>query len=160
MTTDRILQDSAVVSNARRIVDHIDKIKNTEVTGENLYELEDRIQTLLDVCNSKLLKAFPVKIIDEIIDKLGFEFRSTYYPNLKFSEIQCFVIDSLRQAENDVDCHRCLDAIRVLLDYCNIVVYSRFGHGLVLEELKNIDENWSSSNVISTRSNGEDSCII
>ena len=157
MTTDPIIQDSDVVSNARRVINYIDKINNTEVTGENLHELETQIRTLVEACNSKLLKAFPAKIISEIIDKLGFEIRSAY--NLKFSEVLSFVIDSLRLAENAVDSHRCLDALRVLLDYCNIVVYSRFGHGLILEELKNIDENWSSSNVISTHWYGEDSCI-
>jgi hypothetical protein len=136
LTTNSIIQESAVVTSAQKIIDFIGKIKNTELTGVPLHELRTLFQILVDTCNSKPLKTFPVKIIDEPIDKIGFQIRSTYLPGLKFSEVPSFVIDSLGQAENHIDDTRCLDALRVLIDYCNIVVYSRFDRGLELEPKK------------------------
>jgi hypothetical protein len=122
-----------VVTSARKVIDFIGKIKNTELTGVSLHELRTLSQILVDACNSKPLKTFPVKIIDEAIEKVGFEIRSTYSQGLTFSEVPNFVIDSLRQAENHMDDTRCLDALRVLVDYCNVIIYSRFNHGLEIE---------------------------
>ena len=116
-----------------RIIDFIDKIKNTEITGLTLHRLRTLLQTLVSACDSKPLKTFPVKIIDGSINKIGFEIRSTYYPELRFFEVPRFVINSLVQAEKNMDDTRCLDALCVLRDYCNILVYSRFDCCLKLE---------------------------
>jgi hypothetical protein len=159
LTTEPINQDSFVVSSARKVIEYIDEIKNTEIADESLHELEIRFRTLVDVRNSNPLIPFPVEIVTEPIDKIVLGIRSTqYFSKLKFSEVY-FIIDRLRQVES-LDDGLCLDVLCVLIDYSNIVIYSRFDHGLALEEQKNIDENWSSSSAISTHlANGEDSCI-
>lgn len=133
MTTDPIVQYSAVISSAQKVIDFIDEIKNRRIDSITLRELRTLFQIFVDVINSKPLRTFPVEIIDEPIVKISFEIRSTYCPNLKFSEISRFVIDSLKEAENHMDDGRCLDALRVLVDYCNVIIYSRFDHGLEIE---------------------------
>ena len=158
MTTDPIVQNSAVITSARKVIDFIDKIKNRRIDSITLRELRTLFQIFVDAINSKPLRTFPVMIIEEPIDKVGFDIGNTYFSKLKFSEVPNFVIDSLGQAENLIDDTRCLDVLRVLTDYCNIVVYARFEHCLGLEP-KKIDD-WNSSSVTSTHlANGEDSCI-
>lgn len=158
MTTDPIFQESAVILSARTILDYIDEIKNTQIGKIELQKLRNSFDTLSEACNSKLLRIFPIKITHESTDKIGFEIRSTYLPRLKFSDIPRFVIDSIRLAESNMDDTRCLDALCVLIDYCNVVVYSRSDHGLELEP-KKIDE-WNSSSMKSTQLvNGDDTCI-
>ena len=132
MTTDPITQDSWIISSARTVIDFIERIKNTEINDLTLNKLRTSIQMLVYACNSDPLKAFPVKIIDRSIDEVGLEIRSTYFLSLRFSEIPTFVIDSLREAEKQLDNGQCLDVLRILIDYCNIVVYSRFERGLVI----------------------------
>ena len=123
-----------------------------------LCKLTTLIQNLLDALISRPLRNFPVKIIYEPIGHFELNISSDYYPGLKFSEIPNFVIDCFRQGENITDDKRCLDAFCVLIDYSNVVVYSRFNHSLKLEP-KKIDD-WNSSIVSSTRlADGEDSCI-
>jgi hypothetical protein len=156
LTTFSIIQDSIIISSAQRVIDYIDEIKNIKIDGIALHRLKTSIQILIEASNSNLLRTFPVEIIDEPIDKVGFEIRST--SKLKFSEVPNFAIDSLGQAENLMDDTRCLDALHVLIDYCNIVVYSRFNYGLRFDP-KKLDD-WNSSSKISTHlANGEDSCI-
>ena len=119
---------------AQKVIDFIYKVKNTEISGETLYELEKRFQTLAGAYNSNPLIAFPVKIIAEPIDKIAFEIRNTCFSKLKFSEVYS-VIDRLIEVEN-LDDGQCLDVLCVLIDYSNIVIYSRFDHGLALEQKK------------------------
>ena len=138
MTTDPIIPDSFVVTYAQKVIEYIDEIKNRQVDSVTLRELRTLFQILVDACNSKPLKTFPVKIINEPIDKVGFEIRTTYFPKLKFSEVPNFVIDSLGQAENLMDDTRCLDALCVLVNYTNIVIFSRFNHGLELRDRYNL----------------------
>lgn len=133
MTIDPIIQDSNFVSNARTIIVFIDEIKNTKITGITLHKLRTLFQILIDYYNSKPFNSIPISITEEQIDKIGLEIRSSYQPNLKFSEMLRFIIDSLRFGESHMDEHRCLDALCILRDYCNITIYSRFDHGLELE---------------------------
>jgi len=130
LTINPIIQNSALISSAQKVIDFIDEIKNRRIDSITLRELRTLFQIFVDVINSKPLRTFPVEIIDEPIDKVGFEIRS---PNLKFSEISRLVIDSLNEAETRMDDGRCLDALRVLVDYCNVIIYSRFDHGLEIE---------------------------
>jgi hypothetical protein len=72
-----------------------------------------------------------------------------------------FVIDTVEQAEKLLDIDLCLDALRVLVNRCNIVVFSRTDYCIVIEQ-KKLDEFQSSNNLgeASTHSlNGDDSCI-
>ena len=104
------------------------------------------------------MKNFPIKSIDKPINMVEFQIRSTYSPGLNFAEVPDSIVDSLKQAENTMDETRCLDALCVLRDYCNIVVYSRFDRGSKLEP-KKLDDWNSSSKISSHLANGEDSCI-
>jgi hypothetical protein len=115
------------------IINFIDEIKNIEITGITLHKLRTLFQILVDRYNSKPFRIFPISITEEQIDKIGFEIRGSYQPNLKFSEMPRYIIDSLRLGESHMDETRCLDALCVLKDYCNRTVYSRFDHGLELE---------------------------
>jgi hypothetical protein len=93
-------------------------------------------QNLIDVCNLKLLGSIPIAIEERAIDEIEFENKSSYFPGLKFSEIPKVVIDYLQRAEHLSDEARCIDALRIFVNYCNIVVFSRFSHGLELRERK------------------------
>ena len=143
MTTNLVFQESFIITCARKVIDYIDEIKNTQNNDSDLCKLTSSFQTLVEACNSKPMKNFPVKSIDESINKVEFRIRSTYSPGLNFPEVPDFIVDSLKQAENSMDETRCLDALCVLRDYCNIVVYSRFDRGSKLEP-KKLDD-WNSS---------------
>ena len=134
MIINPIFQNSAVISSAQKVIDFIDEIKNRRIDSITLRELRTLLQIFVDVINSKPLRTFPVMIIEEPIDKVGFEIGSTYFSKLKFSEVPNFVIDSLGQAENLSDEARCLDALQIFVNYCNIVIFSRLDRGLELRE--------------------------
>lgn len=126
MTTNPFIQHSSLVSFAQKVIDYIGEIKNSEINGVSLHRLRASFEILVEASNSKLLRTFPVKIVDKPIDKIELDVRSTYYPRLKFSEVPNFVIDGLNHAEKLSNDTRCLDAICVLINYCNVIVYSRF----------------------------------
>ena len=112
------------------------------------------------IANSTTLLEFPIDIVDEPIDEIGFEIGGTFLPELKFTEMKIFATDTLEQAERLSDVSLCLDALRVLVNYANIVVFSRTDHSLVIRQ-KKLDD-WSSSNKLVETSthvqNGDDSC--
>jgi hypothetical protein len=129
-----MVQNNSTVTIARAAIDYVDKIKNIEINGMALSRLKMLIGSLIDACNLRLLTSFPIVIEDRPINEIEFEIRSCYFPGLEFSEIPNLVIDSLQQAENLSDETRCLDALRIFVNYCNIVVFSRFSHGLELRD--------------------------
>ena len=143
MTIDPTIQDSNFVSNARSIIIFIDEIRNTEITDIKLHRLRTLFQSLAESYNSKPGRTILINFVEDKIDKIKFEIRSTYQPNLKFSEMPRFIFDSLRLGESHMDETQCLDALCVLRDYCNVTVYSRFDHGLELEP--RLDDRTSSS---------------
>jgi hypothetical protein len=157
MTTNLISQESFIITCARKVIDYVDEIKNTQINDSDLHKLTTSSQTLVEACNLKPMKNFPVKIIDEPTDNVEFEMRSTYYSKLKLSEVASFVIGSLKEAENHMDDGQCLDTLCVLINYCNVVIYSRFDCGLSLEP-KKIDD-WNSSVISTHLEDREDSCI-
>ena len=140
MTSESTIEDTTIVLAARSVIRRIESLKNTEIDKAAFSEIKTQIRSLVDLCNTKPLKTFPVKIIDEPINKIEFGIGSTYYPELRFSEVPRFVIDSLLQAEKNMDDTRCLDALCVLRDYCNILVHSRFDCCLQLEPIVTGDE--------------------
>lgn len=145
MTINPILEESLIIRCARKVIDYIDEIKNTEIDERKLSKLRTSLQLLVEACDSKPLEDFPVKIIDEPIDNVQFQIRSTYSWKLNFSDVPKFVIDGLGQSENMMEAARCLDALGVLVDYCNILVYSRSARCLKLEPKKLDDWNELSS---------------
>jgi hypothetical protein len=134
---DPLVQNSSTVTAARAAIEYVDKIKNTEINNVALARLKLLSQNLIYVCNLKRLASIPIAIEERPIDEIEFEIRSSYFPGLEFSKLPQLVIDYLQRAENLSDEARCLDALRIFVNYCNIVVFSRFSHGLELRE-KNI----------------------
>lgn len=134
MINDSIVQNDSTVTIARAAIEYVDKIKNTEINDGALARLKMLLQSLIDVCNLRLLTSFPIVIEDRPINEIEFEIRSCYFPGLEFSKMPNLIIDSLRQAESISDEARCLDALRIFVNYCNIVVFSRFSHGLELRD--------------------------
>jgi hypothetical protein len=134
LSKSSMMQCYSSVSNTLSVIAYIDRIKNTEINGLALDRLKMLVQRLIDTCNLRLLVDFPTAIEDRPIDEIEFEITSSYFQGLKFSEIEAFVIDSLQQAETLFDETRCIDALQVLLSYCNFVVFSRFDRGLELRE--------------------------
>jgi hypothetical protein len=124
---------SPITARCRLVIDYLDTLKNNEIVESSLHELKTSIHALV----STLLLEFPIDIVGEPIDNIGFEIGGTYLPDLKFTEMKNYAIDALEQAERHSDETQCLDALRVLVNYANIVVFSRFNHGLKLR-IKNI----------------------
>jgi hypothetical protein len=134
LINDPLVQNSSTVTAARAAIEYVDKIKNTEINDRTLAKVKMLSQSLIDVCNLKRLASIPIAIEERPIDEIEFEIRSSYFPGLEFSKIPELVINYLQQAENLSDEARCLDALRIFVNYCNIVVFSRFSHGLELRE--------------------------
>jgi hypothetical protein len=61
------------------------------------------------------------------IDDFWFEIGGPLLPALKFTEMKSFVTDTLEQAQRLSDVSLCLDALRVLVNYGNIVAFQRTG---------------------------------
>jgi hypothetical protein len=129
-----IVQNNSTVTIARAAIDYIDKIKNTEINDGALTKLKMLTANLIDVCNLRLLTSFPIAIEVRPINEIEFEIKSCYFPGLEFSKTPNLVIYSFQQAENLSNEARCLDALRIFVTYCNIVVFSRFDRGLELRE--------------------------
>ena len=138
MTSVTSFNDSPVLI-VRSVLSYVDRIKNTEIDSTALRTLKESIRSLVEICNKKFFHQLSLEIIEVPIDEAGFEIRSPYFKDLRFSEMISFVVDNIEQAERFSDQNVCIDALRVLINYSNIVVYSRFDHGLDLRQT-HIDE--------------------
>jgi hypothetical protein len=134
MSNSPLVQECSAASVGRTVIDYTDEVKNSRIEAVSSGRLKTLIQTLVDISNFRLLQGFPIDVIYIPIDDIGFEIGSSYHPELKFSKMKSFVIDALEEAERLSDVTRCLDALRVLVNYTNIVVFSRFNHGLELRD--------------------------
>lgn len=134
MSNSLLVQECSAASVRRRVFDYIDEVKNSRIEAVSSGRFKTLIQTLVDISNLRLLQGFPIDVIYIPIDDIGFAIGSSYHPELKFSKMKNFVIDALEEAERLSDVTRCLDALRVLVNYTNIVVFSRFNHGLELRD--------------------------
>lgn len=130
---------------ARSVLSYIDRIKNVENDNGGLGLLKTLIQTLVDLCNTKFLHEFPLEVVEVSIDKICLEINNSYHPDLTFSEIPSFVVENLEKAERLSDPDQCIDALRVLVNYSNIIIFSRFNYGLEIRE-KRLDVCNESSN--------------
>ena len=134
MSNSPMVQECSAMNIGRTLIDCIGDIKNSRIDAVSLDRLKTLIQTLVDISNFRLLQGFPIGVIYVPIDDISFEIGGSYHPELKFSKVKSFVIDALEEAERLSDVTRCLDALRVLVNYANIVVFSRFNHGLELRD--------------------------
>lgn len=159
MTSGETNQDYSAASDACALFDRIDEPKNSKISDTALNEIKRSIRLLVNLYNSKLLRNFPIEVIETPIDNIEFETCSAYYPDLKFSKMNNFVIKTLEEAERMLDDGLCIDAIHVLVIYCNILVFSRFDHGLEIKQ-KKLDELESSKRLVAKSIhlvNGDDS---
>jgi hypothetical protein len=150
-----------LIASCRLVIDHIDKLKNCWIDKSSLHKLKASFQSLFSNANSNLLKDFPIDITEEPIKDIEFEIGGPYHSALKFTEMKSFVIDTLEQAQRLSDAGLCLDALCILLNYGNIVVFQHTDHFLVITQ-KKLDEFQSSSGQVETSThlvNGYDSCI-
>ena len=120
------------------------------------------MSSMTPVCSTVSIARAAIDYIDELknsrIDGVSLD---RYHPELKFAKMTSFAIDTLEQAERFSDESGCLDALRVLVNYGNIVVFSRTDHFLVIRQ-KKLDELQSSNELVETSThlvNGDDSCI-
>jgi hypothetical protein len=151
---------SPITAHCRLVIDYLDVLKNSKIVESLVNEIKASIHSLVDVVNSSILIGFQIEIVDNSIDDIEFEIGGSYLPELKFSEMKTFAIDAIKQAERLSDESLCLDAIRVLVNYGNIVVFSRTNHFLVIRQ-KKLDDCNSSNELVETSThvqNGDDSC--
>lgn len=151
---------SPITARCRLVIDYLDTLKNNEIVESSLHELKTSIHALVSIANSNLLLKFPIDIVGEPIDDIRFEIGGPHLSELKFTEMRSFAIDTLEQAERLSDVTLCLDAIRVLVNYGNIVVFSRTNHFLVIRQ-KKLDDCNSSNELVETSThvqNDDDSC--
>jgi hypothetical protein len=138
-----------LIASCRLVIDHIDKLKNCGIDKSSLYELKASFQSLFSNANSNLLKDFPIDITEEPIEDFWFEIGGPLLPALKFTEMKSFVIVTLEHTQRLSDVSLCLDALRVLVNYGNIVVFQRTDHFLVITQ-KKIGEFQSSNRQVET----------
>ena len=103
---------SPLITSCRLVIDNLDTLKNSRIVESSLHELKASIHSLVNIANSNLLIEFPIEIVGEPIDNIGFEIGGTYLPNLKFTEMKIFAIDTLEQAERLSDFSLCVAKIR------------------------------------------------
>jgi len=140
---------SPITARCRLVIDYLDVLKNSKMVESLVNDLKASIHSLVDVVNSSILIGFQIEIVDNSIDDIEFEIGGSYHPELKFSEMKSFTIAAIKQAERLSDESLCLDAIRVLINYGNIVVFSRTDHFLVIRQ-KKLDELQSSNELVET----------
>jgi hypothetical protein len=154
------IEDYSTALVVRAVIESIDALKNTEISSTSLNEFKTKIRALANLCNTKYLKNFPIEIIEAPVDTMEFETRSWYSSDLKFSNIKNFIIAAFEQAMRLSDATRCIDALRILINYCNIVVFVQFDYGLEIKQ-KKLD-GCSSNRLVATSIhlvNGDDTCI-
>lgn len=132
-------EHQAATLTARKILDCINKLQNSTITNSSVEEITTLIRALVNDCNTKFLKEFPIDVIYKPLDTVLSVIRSWYLPDLNLANLDWYIIGAFKDLEtnsfpNQLETsNRCLDALRVLIDHSNVVVYSRFDHGLELE---------------------------
>jgi hypothetical protein len=153
------IQDRSIAFIARAVTDRADELRNSKISNASLSEFKTSIRSLVKLANSKLLRDFPIEVVDTPIDNIEYETNSAYFPDLKFSKMKRFVIESFEEAERVFGDGLCINAIRVLVNYCNIVVFARFDYGLEIKQ-KKLDDCDSSERSVETSTHmviGDDS---
>jgi hypothetical protein len=152
-----------VTLTSRKILDHINNLRNAEVTEASANEIATTIRTLANQCNARFLKDIQVDAVYTQTNSIQTEIKSWYFSDLNSTNIQKYIIDTFENLERNAyntqveTSNRCIDALCVLVNYSNIVVQSRTDHYLKLQE-KKLDDCSNSSNSVETSThlvNGE-----
>ena len=144
---------TAATLTAAKILNQINKLSNAKVTDKSVDEITTQIRSLIDYCNTKILKDFLIDVIYKPPTTLQLEIKSWYCPNLSQANVSEYVINTFENLERNSystqieASSRCIDAIQVLADYFNVVVLSGTDHYLELKEKKSDDLEQSSNSV-------------
>ena len=136
---------------AAKVLDYVDKLRNAEVTEPLVKEITAYIRDLIYYCNTKHLE-LPVDVVYKPCNIFPTEIKSWYQPNLNLTNIQEFILSTFKELGGNSyytkieTSNRCIDALRVLVDYTNVVVLWRINRYLELQE-KKLDESQSSKSV-------------
>lgn len=136
---------------ASSVINYIDSIKNTEIDSATLGFLKASIRSLVDLYNIKFFHVLPLEIKEVLIYDARFEISNSYHPDLTLPEMKRVVIENLTKAENLSDQSLFVDALCVLLNYCNVVILSRFNYALEIKQ-KNLDDSDSSKSSVHDQS--------
>ncbi len=137
---------------ATEILVHINNLQNAEVTEASAHEIVISVRTLTNQCNARYLKNIQVDGIYTPTNAFPTEIKSWYFPDLNFSNIQKYIIDTFENLEKNSyntqieTTNRCIDTLCVLVDYLNLVIFSRLAHCIKLRQ-KKLDECNSSDSV-------------
>jgi hypothetical protein len=135
----------------REILDRINNLWNTEVTEAAAIEIVISIRTLTDQCNAKYLDNIQVDSIYTPTNAFPNEIKSWYFSDLNFTNIQKYIIETFENLERNSystqieTSNRCIDTLYVLVDYLNLVIFSRLGTRIKLRQKKLDDCNSSNS---------------
>ena len=151
MTSTTATEHLSATLTATKILDWVDSLRNRKVTDSSVDEITTLIRALVNDCNTKYLD-LPINVVHKATNIIQTEIKSWYYPGINLANISGYVISTFEDLEKDLyhaqieKSNRCIDAIQVLIDYYNVVVLSRTGYYLKLQE-KKLDELQSSRSV-------------
>jgi hypothetical protein len=134
-----------------KILNQIRGLQNTEITEASALEIAISIRTLANQCNARFLKSIQVDGIYTPTNAIQTEIKSWYFSDLNFTNIEKYIIDVFENLERNSyntsieTSNRCVDALCVLVDYLNVVIFSRLAHCIKLRQ-KKLDELEHSSN--------------
>jgi hypothetical protein len=149
------IEHPSVTTTATEILDKIRSLQNAEITEVSAHEFVTSIRTLANQCNERFLKNIQMDGIYIPSNTIQTEIKSWYFSDLNFTNIQKYIIDTFENLERNSyspeieSSNRCIDALYVLVDYLNVVIFSRLAHRIKLRQ-KNLDDCSSSSNSVET----------
>lgn len=155
MTSESIIEYPSVT--AAKILDQIRSSKNAEISEVSANEIATLIRTLTNQCNARFLKYIQVDGIYIPTNAIQTEIKSWYCSDLNFINIQKYIVETFENLERnsystDIESsNRCIDVLYVLVDYLNVVIFSRLAHCIKLSQ-KNfgLDDCSNSSNSVET----------
>ena len=142
-------ENTSAVLLARSVIRAVESLKNTEIDSAELIEFKAHIRSLASFC-SKFLNDFQIEIADTPIENIDFESWCDY--DLKSS--MDFVVETFEELDRisgdnkSERSARCMNAILVLIRNVNLMIFTRFDEGLIVQK-KELDE-LQSSNLVET----------
>src|SRR5262245_10259694 len=136
---------------ATKLLAQVDKVRNTEVTEASTHEIEISIRTLIDQYNARYLENIQVDSIYTPTNAFPNEIKSWYFSDLNLTNIQKYIIETFENLQRNSyntqieTSNRCIDTVYVLVDYFNLVIFTRLGRCIKLRQKKLDDCNSSNS---------------
>lgn len=151
-----------VTVTVRELLDHINSLWNAEVTEASAHEIAISVRVLTDQCNARYLKNIQVDGIYTPTNVFPTEIKSWYISDLNFTNIQKYIVDTFSNLEKNSystqieTSNRCIDILCVLINYLNLVIFSRLAHCIKLRQKKLDELDSSNPNETSILVNGDD----